>query len=78
MLSNNRPYTVKTKTLFWGMLNLFHAYVKPKRGWCVFRLVFKMSIRSATSFKRSQRELSNDVAEHRCMLKNYQNQHYPF
>jgi len=29
------------------------------------------------SFKRSQRELSIDVAEHRSMLKNYRNTHYP-
>jgi len=28
------------------------------------------------SFKRSRRELSIDVAEHRSMLKNHQNTHY--
>jgi len=29
-------------------------------------------------FKKSRRELSMDVAEHRSTLKNYQNAHYPF
>ena len=37
---------------------------------------FSTGICSAVSFKRSQRELSNDVAEHRQTLKNYQNTHY--
>ena len=51
--------------------------VKPKRVWCVFWLFFKIGLRSAISFKRSRGELSIDVAEHRYMLKNSQNTHYP-
>jgi len=43
----------------------------------VFWLFFKTSLRLAISFKRSRRELSIDVAEHRSLLKNYQNTHYP-
>ena len=50
--------------------------VKPKRGWYVFWLFFKIGLCSAISFKRSQRELSIDVAEHTSMLKNYQNTLY--
>jgi len=42
-----------------------------------FWLFFKIDLRSAISFKRSWRELSIDVAEHRSMLKNYQNTLYP-
>ena len=37
---------------------------------CVIWLVFKIGQRSAISFKRSRRELSCDVAEHRSILKN--------
>jgi len=44
--------------------------MKPKRGCYVFRLFFKMGLCSAISFKRSRRELSIDVAEHRSILKN--------
>jgi len=51
--------------------------VKPKRGCYVFWLFFKIGLCSATSLKRSRRELSIDVAEHGSMLKNYQNTHYP-
>jgi len=43
----------------------------------LFWLFFKIGICSAISFKRSRRELSFDVAEHRSTLKNYQNTHYP-
>jgi len=46
--------------------------VKPKRGRYVFWLFFKIGLCSAISFKRSRRELSIDVAEHRSTLKNYQ------
>jgi len=51
--------------------------VKPKRGWYVFWLFFKIGQCSAILFERSRRELSIDVAEHRSMLKNCQNTHYP-
>jgi len=63
---------------------------KPKRGWCVFWLFFRIGILrvlvifqnrhimcSAISFKRSRRELSIDVAEPRSTLKTYPNTHYP-
>ena len=63
----------KNKTPFWGLLYLG---VKPKRGWYVFRLFFKVGLCSAISFKRSRRELSIDVAELLSMLKNFQNMHY--
>ena len=51
--------------------------VKPKQGWYVFWLFFKIGLCLAISSKRSRRELSIDVAEHRSMLKNYLNAHYP-
>jgi len=41
------------------------------RELCVFWLFFQIDPCSAISFKRSRRELSIDVAEHRSMLKNY-------
>jgi len=44
--------------------------VKLKRGWYVIWLFFKIDLCSAISFKRSRRELSVDVAEHRPILKN--------
>ena len=50
--------------------------VKLKQGWYVFWLVFKMGLRSALPLKRSRRALSNDVAEHRSMLKDQQVTHY--
>ena len=37
---------------------------------CVFSLFFKIDLCSATSFERSRRELSIDVAEHRSILEN--------
>ena len=37
---------------------------------CVFWLFFKIGLCSAISFKRSQRELSIDVAQHESILKN--------
>jgi len=49
--------------------------VKPKRGrYVVF--FFNIGLCWAVSFKRSRRELSIVVAEHRFMLKNYQNTNY--
>ena len=51
--------------------------VKPKRGLCVFWGFFKIDLCSAISFKRSRRELSIDVAEHRSILKNSQYTHNP-
>jgi len=50
--------------------------MKPKRRWYEFCLFFKVDRCSAISFKRSRRELSIDMAEHRPMLKNYQNAYY--
>ena len=47
--------------------------VKRKRGWYVFSYFFKIGECSAISFKRSRRELSTDVAEHRSILNKYQN-----
>jgi len=43
--------------------------VKLKRRWYVFCLFSQMYLCSASSFKRSQRGLSIDVAEHRSFLK---------
>jgi len=51
--------------------------VKPKRGWYVFGSFFKVDLCSAISFKRSWRERSIDVAEHRTVSKSYRNTHYP-
>ena len=42
--------------------------VRPKWGWYVL-FFFKIGLCSAISFKRSRRELSVDVAEHRSILK---------
>jgi len=50
--------------------------VKLKRGY-VFWIFFKIDLCSATSFERSRRELSIDVAEHRSMLRSYQNMNCP-
>jgi len=38
---------------------------------------FKTGLRSAVSVKRSRRELSIDVAEHKSVSKNGQNKYYP-
>jgi len=46
------------------------------REWCVF-LFSEVDLCSAISFKRSRRELSIDVAEHRVMFKNDRNALYP-
>jgi len=53
------PLTVKTKSAFWEMIPVLG--VKPKRCWCLFLLFFKIGICSDISFKRSRRELSNEV-----------------
>jgi len=55
---------------------LYLLGVKPKRGWYVFCLFFKIALCSAVLFKRSRRGLSIDVAEHSSMLKKYQNTNY--
>ena len=39
--------------------------VKPKREWYVFWVFFQIGLCSAILFKRSRRELSIDVAQHR-------------
>jgi len=49
--------------------------LKLKPGY-VFWLIFKVYRCSATSFKRSRRELSIYVAEHTSILKNNQNTYY--
>ena len=46
--------------------------VKLKRGLYVLWSFFKIALCSAISFKRSRRELSIDVAEHRSTLRNNQ------
>ena len=51
--------------------------VKPKGGWYVFSLFFKICLSSSISFRRSRRELSIDVAEHKSMLKNDPNTRNP-
>ena len=43
----------------------------------MFWLFFKVDLCSATSLKRSRRELSIDVADHGSTLKNNQNKYYP-
>jgi len=42
----------------------------------VFWLFFKIDLRSTTSMESSRRDLLNDLAEHRFILKNYQNAYY--
>jgi len=51
--------------------------VKPKRGCHVYCTFFKIGLCSATSCKRSRRELSIDVTERSSILKNNQNTDYP-
>jgi len=48
---------------------------ETKAGKYVVFWYFNVDIRSATLFERSRRKLSNDVAEHKSILKNYQNAH---
>jgi len=58
------------------MLYLFWAW-NQRRGWYVFWVFFKIGLCSAISFKSSRRELSIHMAEHRSILKQYQNTHCP-
>jgi len=51
--------------------------VKPKRRHFVFRLFFNVDLCSATSMENSRRDLLNDVAEHRPILKNNQTTYEP-
>jgi len=51
--------------------------VKLKWQWYVFWLFFKIGLCSATSMESSRRDLLNDVADHRSILKNNQNTYYP-
>jgi len=68
--SKNKPSVLENATPGLG--------VKSKRGWYVFWLLFfKTGLCSVTSFKRSRRELSINVAKLRSTLKNYQSTHYP-
>jgi len=61
--------------MYWSSVPVFN--VKGKQWYYVFLLAFKINLCLATSFKRSRRELSIDVADHRSMLKNNQNTYYP-
>ena len=45
------------------------------KGGCIFSLFFKIALCSATSMESSRRDLFNDVAEHKPILKNNQNTH---
>ena len=40
-------------------------------------IIFRVDLCSSTSFKRSRRELSSNVAELRSILENYLNNYYP-
>ena len=65
------------KTCFRGCYICFGRVVKPKRGVVGILVVFQdRGLCTAITFKSSWRELSNDVTEHRSMLKKYQNPHY--
>jgi len=66
----------KTKTPVFGNATPVLG-MKPTRGWYVFFLFEDRSGSLALSLKRSRRELPMDVPEHRSMMKNYQNTHYP-
>ena len=46
------------------------GYGKPKRGWYIFWIIFKIGLCSAISFKRSRRELSIDVDERSSIFGN--------
>jgi len=60
-------YTVKTKHTFLG--NATPILGEKLKGLYVFWLFIKIGFFSATWFKRSRRELSIDVAEHKSMLE---------
>jgi len=51
-----REYTVKTKPRLENVILV--SGVKPKLGWCVFWLFFKIGLCSAVSFQRSRRWLN--------------------
>ena len=71
----NAHYTVKMEHPYQGVLHL--CWKKTlRRGLYVFWLFFKLGLCLTISFKRSRRELSIDVAEHRSTLKNFQNTYY--
>jgi len=50
--------------------------MKVKRGILIL-FILKIDLSSAISFKRSRRELFNDVVEHKSILENNQNTCYP-
>jgi len=52
--------------------------VKPKRGWYVFWLFFKIDLCSVKPMESSRRDLSNDMAEHMPILKTNQNTYLSF
>jgi len=55
----------------------FYTCFGTQTGVVRILVIFQDSLCSAISFKKFRRELSIDLAEHRYMLKNYQNTHYP-
>jgi len=61
--------TLKTKPPCWGMLYLFRYETS--------REFLNMDLRWATSMESSRRDLSNDMAERRPILKNNQNRYHP-
>jgi len=50
---------------------------ETKMGVVRISVIFKMDLGSATSMESSRRDLSKDMAEERCILKNNQNKHHP-
>jgi len=68
-------FTVKTKLRFGECYTCFSC--ETKKGMVRIFVILQDIICSGISLKRSRRELSIDVAEHRSMLKNYQNTHNP-
>jgi len=62
------------KCFYLKLINCFKEFslvsgVKLKREKCVGWLFFKIDLCSTISFETSRRELSNDMAEHRSILK---------
>jgi len=72
--TNTLIFTLKTKHPFKGMPVLG---VKLKRALYVFWLFYNIDLGSDTSMESSRRDLLNYMAEHRPILKNKQNTHYP-
>ena len=60
-------YTVKSKPSFGECFRWF--WCETKTGWYLFWLFFEVGLCSAIPIKRSRRELSIDVADHRSILK---------